>query len=242
MIRAVDEEIELATKTSGEVVAALADRAGVLAVPRAYGEYIAARIHLRHYPKLVDRAMGAAEKIKASGCPRRAFEAIDEPLLTSILEGMSEETDPSLQEAWENLLANTLTDSVSEVRRAYPRILGELEPGDARMLKLFAAIYDDRSGDQDRPLTNFGPETAREVFEGNAYTKTHGGWWPGDFGQTVRDNLVRLGLVERVPKVEDQDRVYEELGDLARALRGRVVITLLGRSFVQACQAPTPSS
>jgi hypothetical protein len=51
------DEIELAAKTSGEVVAALAEESGALAVPQEYASYIAARIHLRHYPALIERAM-----------------------------------------------------------------------------------------------------------------------------------------------------------------------------------------
>ena len=97
-------------KEAGEVVIALAEKSGALAVPAEYAQYIAARIHLRHYPALVERAMSAAEKINGLGLPRRAFSAIDEPLLSAILEGMAEETDPDLAEAWENLLANTLVE------------------------------------------------------------------------------------------------------------------------------------
>jgi hypothetical protein len=96
----MSEEIELAAKTSAEVVTALAEKSGALAVPQEYASYIAARIHLRHYPALIKAAMGAAEKIRASGLPRRAFSALDEPLLTKILEGMAEETNSDLQDAW----------------------------------------------------------------------------------------------------------------------------------------------
>ncbi|HST55493.1 MAG TPA: hypothetical protein VLJ42_06320 [Solirubrobacteraceae bacterium] len=44
------EDIDLVAKTSGEVVAALAEKSGALAIPQEYANYIAARIHLRHYP------------------------------------------------------------------------------------------------------------------------------------------------------------------------------------------------
>ena len=128
------DEIELAAKTSGEVVAALAEKSGSLAIPREYASYIAARIHLRHYPALVERAMAVAVKLQAMGLPRRAFSALDEPLLTAILEGMAEETNHDLQEAWENLLANTLAEGSTDVRRGFPGILRRLDPRDARLL------------------------------------------------------------------------------------------------------------
>lgn len=72
------DEIKLAAKTSGEVVAALAEKSGALAVPQEYASYIAARIHLRHYPALIERAMAVAVKLQAMGLPRRAFSALDE--------------------------------------------------------------------------------------------------------------------------------------------------------------------
>jgi hypothetical protein len=128
------DEIELAAKTSGEVVAALAEKSGALAVPQEYASYIAARIHLRHYPALIERAMAVAVKLQAMGLPRRAFSALGEPLLTAILEGMAEETNPDLQEAWENLLANTLTERAADVRRGFPDILRRLDPKEARVL------------------------------------------------------------------------------------------------------------
>lgn len=128
------EELDLAAKTSAEVVAALAEKSGVLAIPKAYANFIAARIRQWLYPRLVEGAMAAAEKIKASGLPPRAFAALDEPLITAILEGIAEESDPSLREAWENLLANAATDGSPEVRRAFPKILAELDPADAALL------------------------------------------------------------------------------------------------------------
>jgi Abortive infection alpha len=134
----VGEEVELATKTAGEVVAALAETSGVTLVPKEYASYIAARVHYRHYPKLVERALRTAEKIKAAGLPAHAYSALDDPLLTAILEGVAEEEEGSLQQVWENLLANVLTDSSAEVRRAFPRILRELDPQDVRLLDHFA--------------------------------------------------------------------------------------------------------
>jgi hypothetical protein len=71
----------------------------------AYFDYLATRIQYRHFPKLIERAIATAEKIKASGLPARAYSALNDPLLTAILEATAEEEDPELQKVWENLLA-----------------------------------------------------------------------------------------------------------------------------------------
>src|SRR5579884_1808151 len=167
------EEVELAAKAAGEVVAALAERSGALAVPSEYAEFIAARIHLRHMPALVDRAMATAEKIRASGLPRRAWETLDEPLVTAILLGMAEETDPNLVEAWESLLANEVTQGSAEVRRAFPGILRELDPRDAQVLDRWA----------------------QTVTEANYLVERHDSM-PGERDGAALGNLVRLGLVD----------------------------------------------
>ena len=142
----MDEEIELAAKTAGEVVSALAETTGAMLVPKEYASYIAAKVHYRHYPKLIERALHTAEKIRAAGLPAHAYSALDDPLLTSILEGTAEEEEESLQQVWENLLANSLTDNSAEVRRAFPRILRELDPQDVQLLNYFACqTTDERS-------------------------------------------------------------------------------------------------
>jgi hypothetical protein len=185
---AVGEEIELAAKTAEEVVAALADESGALAVPKEYATFIAARIHLRHRQALVVRAMAVVEKIRKLGLPRRAFAELDEPLLTAILEGMAEETDPDLQEVWENLLTAVLTEHSAQVHRAFPRIVRELAPADAQRLDKWAESYPDS-----------------EVIE------------PFD-DQMVFDNLVRLGLLEseRRFKLDGTGYVYEGRAEIGR--------------------------
>ena len=80
------QEIELAVKAAGEIAGALAEESGALEPVREYATYIASRIYYRHYPKLVDRALRAAEKIRRSGLPHRAFGEIPDPLLRAILE------------------------------------------------------------------------------------------------------------------------------------------------------------
>ncbi len=214
----MSKEVELAAKTSAEVVTALAEKSGALAVPQEYASYIAARIHLRHYPALVKTAMAAAEKIRASGLPRRAFSALDEPLLTKILEGMAEETDPGLQDAWENLLANALTDSDANVARAFPKILSELEPVEARILD---AMAEDKG-------TFLGANSGTRIGKGKMK----------DLPLTGLINLERLELIALGPvQPTPPGKPPLSATDALRVMR----LTPFGDRFVRACQAPKPA-
>jgi hypothetical protein len=206
------EEIELAAKTSGAVVAALADESGSLAVPREYANYFAKKISYRHYPKLVERAMVAAEKISASGLPRRAFSALDEPLLTAILEGMAEETDePILRESWENLLANELTEGSAGVKRAFPRILSELDAKDARLLDHFAR------------------RTSDETYIVDSFEEM-----PGERDGPTLDNLTR---VEVLRAIRWFPTTVGQISDGGATITG-YAFTELGWAFVKACREP----
>jgi hypothetical protein len=164
------EEVELAAESIGAVVGVLADDSNALGPVREYATYVEARLHLRHLPRLAQRAMAAAEKIRESGLPHRAFEALEEPLVTAILEGMAEETSPDLQPAWENLLANALTDKSSEVRRAFPEILRQLDPKDAQILDGLARATSDTTylqdelGLDDRDAVSLDNLTALELL------------------------------------------------------------------------------
>jgi hypothetical protein len=214
----MSEEIELAAKTSAEVVTALAEKSGALAVPQEYASYIAARIHLRHYPALIKAAMVAAETIRASGLPRRAFSALDEPLLTKILEGMAEETNPDLQDAWENLLANALTDSDANVPRAFPKTLGELEPVEAGILD---AMAEDKG-------TFLGANSGTRIGKGKMK----------DLPLTGLVNLERLGLIALGPvQPTPPGKPPLSATDALRVMR----LTPFGDSVIRACQAPKPA-
>jgi hypothetical protein len=130
----VSEQVELAAETAGAVVGALVEETGVAGPAREYADYVKARVGMRYAPKLAERAMATAEKIKQSGLPYCAYGEIREPLVRRILEGAAEEDDPDLRQRWENLLANAVTSGSAEVRAAFPRILGELEPEEAVIL------------------------------------------------------------------------------------------------------------
>jgi Abortive infection alpha len=101
---------------------------------------------------------------------------LDDPLLTAILEGVAEEEEEvSLQQVWENLLANALTDNSAEVRRAFPRILRELDPQDVRL------------------LDHFSGQTTDERYLGDTIESL-----PGARDGVALENLTRLELLRPI--------------------------------------------
>lgn len=167
------DEIELAAKSIGEVVTGLAEQSGALAPTREYGEYIATRVHLRHLPKLVERSQAVAQRLLELGLPRKAWDQLDEPLVTAILESMAEETDPELVEAWENLLANTIAETERDVRRGFPDILHRLDPRDARLLE------------------HWGSQATEETFRVTQHTTM-----PAERDRAALETLTSLGLLQ----------------------------------------------
>jgi hypothetical protein len=212
----MSEEVELVAKATSEVVAALADESGALTVPREYANYVAARIHLRHYPRLVRSAMAAAEKIKASGLPQRAFSVLDEPLLTAILEGMAEETDPDLQEAWQNLLANALVRGQWGVKRAFPSLLSRLESNEVVALDRLAEKVTGAP-----QLTSFWP--TEQLSAG--------------LEQITIDNLIGLAILHPTDPQPERAPNEERLGPVVTTMP-ILKFTYLGYGFVKACRAP----
>ena len=122
------DEIDLAAKAIGESVGALAEQSGALGPVRELSEWITSFIHYRRQPALARLLMRTAEKVRATGIPPRA---VDDKRLRAILDGASMEDEPSMQERWENLLANALTTDESAVPASFAAILVELEPAEA---------------------------------------------------------------------------------------------------------------
>jgi hypothetical protein len=210
------EEIELAAKATGAVVEALAEKSGALEPARAYAEAITSGIHYHFYPRVVKQAMAAAEKIKRSGLPRRAYAAIPDRLLKAILEDGSVEDNESMQDRWANLLANVLTEDSAEVRVAFPNILAELEPADAAALDALA----------DR--------TSSEAFRITKFTLAECASFGAD--PTGVENLNRLALLHYVRTMPTTVGSISDEGATIIAVR----FTELGWAFVQACRTPVP--
>jgi hypothetical protein len=196
-----------------ESLEALVGETGLLGPVQEYGDYLRTRIHLRHLPALVERAMAVAEKIRALDVPQKAWEELDEPLVTAILQGMAEETIPALQEAWENLLVHALTESPTPVRRAFPRILRELEPADAALLdSLFGQL------NQTDPSVRVVPQ-------------------PSISERAALDNLARSELVRY--SGDDTPTLANGKHD-PEAKTSEVVLSAFGFEFLMACRAPQP--
>jgi len=207
------EEIELAAKTTGEVVAALAEASGALGPPQEFWEAMTFGIHYRFYPRVIKQAMAAAKKIERSGLPRRAYSEIPDRLLKAILEGGSLEDDESMQARWANLLANALTKSSVDHRAAFPTILSELEPREAATL--------------DRLASQVRHGAYRMTLGAFEFTQT-------ERGRTELGNLNRLELVESVRTMPTTlDEISEEKAQIKS-----VRFTDLGWAFVQACRTP----
>jgi Abortive infection alpha len=209
------EEIELAAKTNAEVVTALAEASGALGPPQEFWGAITSAIHYHFYPRVIKQAQAAAEKIKESGLPERAYADIPDKLLRAILEQGAVEDDSDMQERWANLLANALTSDSADVRIAFPRILSELEPSEARLLDRLA----NNKGDPRIPHN----------------------WAIAEFAVTEPDleNVERLELI----RYELTDALtYGDMADLSGASRKSFNLTSFGRALVEACRAPQPPS
>lgn len=209
-------------KEAGEAAAALTevfiDKSGAGLVPKTYFNYVAARVHYRHYPKLIERAMSAATKIKASGLPAHAYSTLDDPLLTAILESAAEEEDPDLQRVWENLLANTVTEESAEVRRSFPQILRGLEPNEVQLLD---QIVPHDAGDE-------------LILKRATFTLVT------DDVEAALGNLERQNLVRYTPGGLPEE-TYASIEDLGAQLRSTTEVTRFGLMFVAACRPPNPS-
>jgi hypothetical protein len=210
----VSEEIDLAAKTTGAVAGALVGESGALEPARAYADAITSTIHYRFYPRVIRQAMAAAEKIRRSGLPRRAYTEIPDKLLRAILENGALETDESMQERWANLLANAGTEGPTEIKAAFPSILRDLDAVDAATLDQFAE------------------RTSAKRFLVDKFTNVL-----GKRDSASLDNLTRLGLLRYI---RSMPTTLDKISDREATIDG-VVFTELGWAFVQACREPQPA-
>lgn len=159
--------------------------------------------------------MAAAAKIKESGLPERAYSEIGDPLLCAILQASAIESDGDLQVVWENLLANAMTDGSASVARAYPRILGNLEPQEVRILDA---------------LANNIVEMPSPIFTLGDFS--------GDPTAANIENLTRLELLE---PIRERSTTLGTISDEAAETVG-YRLTYLGWEFVKACRPPRPQN
>lgn len=221
------EEIELASKTSGEIAGHVADvlveKSGVLDPAKAVAYALTNAIDAFFYPPLVSLCQLSASIIERKRLPRVAIEKLPPRLLRGILEGGAMEHDEEMRKRWVNLLANAVTEGGASVRAAFPRILADLEPTDAALLdELFV-----RAIRTTPPTVDVDQSTARQ--------------------RTSLDNLVRLELLRYVGVVghdEGGDARVADVPHLGNGVRNQsarssvVALTAFGAEFLQACREP----
>lgn len=217
----MSEEVELAAKATGEVVSALAEASGAMGPPQEFWGAVADGIHYRFYPRTVKQALAAAQKIKQLDLPRRAYSEIPDPLLKAILEAGAIEDDAEMQIVWANLLVNALTDRTPEVHPAYPKILSELRPVEARLLdRIFDAAHISAGAPWDQAIVQVKNRFQEEL-----------GLSVEAFDLAV-DNLARLHLVA----------LQRADGAIRPDFLTHIKLTPVGRALVLACRAPEPPS
>jgi hypothetical protein len=212
----MSDEIVQAAKAAAELepaVEAFAEATGALEPVRETTGWLADIVRYRRLAHQSKLLMRAAAKIKASGLPAHA---VPDKTLRAILEDGPLEDDESMQERWANLLSNAATASNDRpLKIAYPKILSELEPAEAKVLDLIV----DSSPDLDaNPPETFGYETTGEFV-----------------GIPELYNLDRLGLIRWV---RDMPTTVGTISDRNATLAG-VQITELGWDFVAACRPPS---
>jgi hypothetical protein len=145
----MSEEIELASKTAGEVAGHVSEvfveKSGIFEPAHALATALTTGIDAAFYPGLFRICRWAADRIERVGASRRAIETMPPRLLRGILEGGAMEPDEGMQDRWANLLANAATNSEAEVRRAFPEILRQLDPQDVRILDELAGQASDET-------------------------------------------------------------------------------------------------
>jgi hypothetical protein len=169
---------------------------------------------LKTQVELLAKAVDLAERIRALGI--RTSEPIDNRLLRAVLEDAGLEPNGEMQDRWAALLVNAATGVV--VPPAFPEVLRQLEPIEARLLDHLVTVRIPLVHGQDTHLDDLGP-------------------LPGLRWRHL-DNLERLQLLNW----EWSGRIDRPLPDTpadANPLDVRIHETQLGREFVLACAAPT---
>jgi Abortive infection alpha len=215
----MSEEIELASKTAGEMAGAvaevLAEKSGALGPLRTRLDAVTAGIHYRYYPRTIEQAVKAAKQIEESRLPRQAIEVIPDALLRAILEGGAMENEEDLHDRWSSLLANALTEGSARVDRTFPDILRRLEPIEALALDALAQ------------QANFSRSPEEQEFAPEELQAT------GIDGVGL-DNLVGLMLLRYTRQMTT---TVGTINDAGTSVAG-ATFTNLGWVFVQACREP----
>jgi hypothetical protein len=221
----VSDELQLAGKVVQELGPAAADFAMQATGSARFelAELIAGPIRLRRHKSDIRRWRKAQQIAEEAGLPASSVPVkVWAPLLAyAALEG---EDDQDMQARWDNLLANATTDSVAEVPPAFPEVLRQLEPLDAKILETLAEHARGAP-----PPAGSDPEGLLPVLIERDGELPEGSVTPERTQNLVRLNLVYLPL--EAPTFLGKSPVVQ---------RGDIALTPFGAAFFRACQRPEP--
>lgn len=207
----VDPDLAGAGKELLPAARAFGDAIGQTSVGRELGQWLGDMVRYRRAPHQARLLMRAAEEIRASGLPAAA---VEDRLLRAVLEEGGFEDNEAMQERWANLLANAATGSI--VPPAFPEILRQLEPIEARLLDELVRVRRPLVHGQLTQIDHLGP------LDGLAWRHL--------------DNLERLQVANwhwrgpvNVPLPDDPTQCSLDL---------EIYETELGRALVDACAEP----
>lgn len=176
------------------------------------GRWLGDIVRYRRLPHQARLLLKAADEIRATGLPASA---VEDRLLRAVLEEGGFEDDGPMQDRWARLLANAAVGMA--VPPAFPEVLRQLEPIEARLL--------------DRIVTIREP-----LLHGQTTYIEHGGELRGLLWRHL-DNLERLQLLNWVWQGPVNVPLPATPADCPR-LTLELYETQLGRELVAACASP----
>jgi len=186
-------------------------------------QWIADEIRYRREPRKAAILIAAAEQVRRSGLPARA---VEDRLLRTVLEEGSLEDHPDMRDRWSNLLANDLI-SDSKTHVAFPGLLAQISPVEARMLDaMYNAMVDELAGRDRRGSWFHGFAPVFFVERVGLSLKQY---------PTAAKNLDRVGLADKTGWMHGPTVLrgagYERISDA-------INLSHFGAEFVLACSPP----
>ncbi len=186
---------------------------------------------LRRERRIERAALRAAEKVRDAG---RTVVSVPDRTLVPLLEGAAREDDAALTELWASLLATASASGGPEVSPYFPTILGRLTPFDAHVLRAIIDAEEHR----DRSKLDWSERQGVAIVDQRDIWGRLNEVWPeatSDAMELSLEMLAAWGLLEL-------NGVLEKLPRELVLGQGTVVLSMLGRRFIRACQGPTAAA
>jgi len=205
------------------------------------GGILGDKMRERRHANLINISERAKQRLDRAGVsPRQVPLSVIHPLIAAA----ANESDPTLQEHWANLLANAADPrGHSAVLPAFPFILRELNGDHARFAE---ALYDARSElDYEDALAGFDIQSLAGIYgRANGIGSDETEWKDGQYHQfrIAVDQLIRaqvLGAVDNVYDANAQNGGSPEVHAYSTVRRYQT--TPLGHAFLNAVRAPSKS-